>query len=52
VLAYWVRHRQALALEEGVPMLSFEPASAWGLHDRGLRREGSPLTSSFSIPTV
>jgi N-acyl-D-aspartate/D-glutamate deacylase len=40
VLAYWVRRRQALTLEEGVRMLSFEPASAWGFHDRGLLREG------------
>jgi N-acyl-D-aspartate/D-glutamate deacylase len=40
VLAYWVRRRRALTLEEGVRMLSFEPASAWGLHDRGLLREG------------
>jgi N-acyl-D-aspartate/D-glutamate deacylase len=40
VLAYWVRQRQSLALEEAVRMLSFEPASAWGLHDRGLLREG------------
>jgi len=40
VLADWVRRRGALTLEEGVRMLSFEPASAWGLHDRGLLREG------------
>jgi N-acyl-D-aspartate/D-glutamate deacylase len=40
VLAYWVRRRRALTLEEGVRMLSFEPASAWGLHQRGLLREG------------
>jgi N-acyl-D-aspartate/D-glutamate deacylase len=40
VLAYWVRRRQALALEEGVRMLTLEPATAWGLHDRGLVREG------------
>jgi N-acyl-D-aspartate/D-glutamate deacylase len=40
VLAYWVRRRAALTLEEGVRMLSFEPASAWGFHDRGLLREG------------
>jgi len=40
VLAYWVRQRQALTLEEAVRMLSFEPASAWGLHERGLLREG------------
>jgi N-acyl-D-aspartate/D-glutamate deacylase len=40
VLAYWVRRRRALALEEGVRMLTLEPASAWGFHDRGLLREG------------
>ena len=40
VLAYWVRQRQALTLEEAVRMLSFEPASAWGFSERGLLREG------------
>ena len=40
VLAYWVRRRQAVSLEEGVRMLTLEPATAWGLHDRGLVREG------------
>jgi len=40
VLAYWVRQRQALSLEQGVRMLTLEPATAWGLHDRGLLREG------------
>jgi N-acyl-D-aspartate/D-glutamate deacylase len=40
VLAYWERSRRALTLEEGVRMLTLEPASAWGLHDRGLLREG------------
>ena len=40
VLAHWVRDRQALTLEEAVRMLSFVPASAWGLHERGLLREG------------
>jgi N-acyl-D-aspartate/D-glutamate deacylase len=40
VLAYWVRRRQALTLEEAVRMLTLEPAAAWGLHDRGLLREG------------
>jgi N-acyl-D-aspartate/D-glutamate deacylase len=40
VLAYWVRRRRALSLEEGVRMLTLEPASAWGLHERGLLREG------------
>jgi N-acyl-D-amino-acid deacylase len=40
VLAYWVRERKALALEEAVRLLTLEPAAAWGLHDRGLIREG------------
>src|SRR5262249_44796664 len=40
VLAYWVRERKALALEEAVRLLTLEPATAWGLHDRGLVREG------------
>ena len=40
VLAYWVREKQALTLEEAVRMLSFVPASYWGLSGRGLLREG------------
>ncbi len=40
VLSHWVREKQAFTLEEGVRMLSFEPASNWGLADRGLLREG------------
>lgn len=40
VLSYWVRHKQALTLEEGIKMITFEPASHWGFHDRGLLREG------------
>jgi len=40
LLSYWVRARQALALEQAVRMLSFEPATYWGFVDRGLIREG------------
>ena len=40
MLSYWVRGRQAFTLEEAVRMLSFENASAWGMADRGLLREG------------
>jgi len=40
LLSYWVRTRQALALEQAVRMLSFEPATHWGFADRGLIREG------------
>jgi N-acyl-D-aspartate/D-glutamate deacylase len=40
LLSYWVREKQAVALEEAVRMLSFVPASHWGLVGRGLLREG------------
>jgi N-acyl-D-amino-acid deacylase len=40
VLSYWVREQQALALEEAVRMLTFVPASYWGLEGRGLLRKG------------
>jgi N-acyl-D-aspartate/D-glutamate deacylase len=40
MLGHWVRGEQALSLEEAIRMLSFENASAFGLHDRGLVREG------------
>ena len=40
VLAYWVREREELTLEEAVRMLTFEPATQWGFADRGLLREG------------
>jgi len=40
VLSYWVREKQALTLEEAVRMLTFVPASYWGLEGRGLLRKG------------
>jgi len=40
LLSYWVRAKQALALEQAVRMLSFELATHWGFTDRGLVREG------------
>jgi N-acyl-D-aspartate/D-glutamate deacylase len=40
LLSYWVREKQAVRLEEAVRMLSFVPASHWGLTGRGLLREG------------
>ncbi|MGH8007643.1 MAG: amidohydrolase family protein, partial [Candidatus Binatia bacterium] len=39
-LSHWVREKQALTLEEAVRMLTFVPASHWGLSGRGLLREG------------
>ncbi len=40
VLSYWVREKQALTLEEAIRMMTFVPASHWGLAGRGLLREG------------
>jgi N-acyl-D-aspartate/D-glutamate deacylase len=39
-LAYWVRHRHALALEDAVRRLTLTPASLWGLTGRGCVRPG------------
>ena len=40
LLSYWVRNKQAFTLEEAVRMLTFDNASAWNMHDRGLLRPG------------
>jgi N-acyl-D-aspartate/D-glutamate deacylase len=40
LLSHWVREKQAVTLEEAVRMLSFVPASHWGLTGRGMLREG------------
>jgi N-acyl-D-aspartate/D-glutamate deacylase len=40
MLAYWVRQRQIMSLEEAIKKLTFLPASIFGIHDRGLLRRG------------
>jgi N-acyl-D-aspartate/D-glutamate deacylase len=40
LLSYWVRAKQAFTLEEAIRKLTFDNASAWELHDRGLVRAG------------
>jgi N-acyl-D-aspartate/D-glutamate deacylase len=40
LLAHWVRDRQAFTLPEAVRMITHVPATAWGIGDRGLLREG------------
>jgi N-acyl-D-amino-acid deacylase len=40
MLAYWVRERQIMTLEEAIKKLTFLPASIFGIHDRGLLRRG------------
>jgi N-acyl-D-aspartate/D-glutamate deacylase len=39
-LAHWVRECGAFTWEEGVAMLTSQPAQEWGMDDRGLIREG------------
>ena len=60
LLSYWVRERQALALEDAIRMLTFVPASLWGFTDRGLVRPGlvadlnvfDPATVGAELPEV
>ena len=40
LLSYWVREKQAFTLEEAVRQITYDTATLWGLHDRGLVREG------------
>ncbi|MBI3799872.1 MAG: amidohydrolase family protein [Deltaproteobacteria bacterium] len=40
LLSHWVREKQAVTLDDAVRMLSFVPASHWGLTGRGMLREG------------
>jgi N-acyl-D-amino-acid deacylase len=40
LLAHWVRSLGEFSLEEAVRMITFAPARAWNLADRGLVREG------------
>jgi N-acyl-D-amino-acid deacylase len=40
LLAYWVRERQALTLEEAIALITSRPANVWRLRDRGVLRPG------------
>lgn len=60
VLSHWVREKQELTLEEAIRMLTFVPASNWGLQNRGLLRTGwaadvivfDPKKISPMLPTL
>ena len=60
LLAHWVRNKQAYTWEQGVRMLTFDPALLWGFSDRGLVREGmkadlavfDPATLDPGLPTA
>jgi len=40
LLSYWVREKQALTLEDAIKQITYNTATVWGLHDRGLLRKG------------
>lgn len=60
LMSHWVREKQAFTLEEAVRLVTYDTATAWGLHDRGLIREGmnadllvfDPQTIAPTMPEV
>jgi N-acyl-D-aspartate/D-glutamate deacylase len=60
LLSHWVREKQAFTLEEAVKMITCDIATQFGLHDRGLLREGlaadlaifNPATVAPRMPEV
>ena len=40
LLSYWVREREEFTLEQAVRLITHDTATAWGLYDRGMIREG------------
>ncbi len=40
LLSHWVRQEEAFTLEEAVRLITYDTATRWGFHDRGLLREG------------
>jgi N-acyl-D-aspartate/D-glutamate deacylase len=60
LLSHWVREKQEFSFEQAVRLITYDTATAWGLHDRGLIREGmnadllviDPDTVAPLMPTV
>ncbi len=40
MLSYWVREKAEFTLEQAIRKMTYDVASFWGLHDRGLVRQG------------
>jgi len=40
LLSHWVREKEALTLEQAVKFITYDTATHWGFHDRGLIRVG------------
>jgi N-acyl-D-aspartate/D-glutamate deacylase len=60
LLGHWVRREKALSLEEGVQLITSQPAQAFGFHDRGRVAEGfvadlvvfDPETIAPELPVI
>ncbi len=60
MLSYWVREKNEFTLEQAVRKMTYDIASFWGLHDRGLVRRGKvadlvifdPDTVAPRMPTL
>lgn len=60
LLSYWVREKQAFSLEQAIRRITYDTATVWGLHDRGLIRRGlaadlvvfDPETVGAQLPEV
>ncbi len=60
MLSYWVRQMGEFTLEQAVRKMTYDVASFWGLHDRGLVRQGKtadlvifdPDTVAPQMPTL
>lgn len=60
LLSHWVRDKGALSLEQAVRLITYDTATMWGLHDRGLVRVGmaadlavfDPATVAPRMPEV
>jgi N-acyl-D-amino-acid deacylase len=40
LLSHWVREKQEFTLEQAIRFVTYDTATHWGFHDRGLVREG------------
>lgn len=52
LLSRWVRERQDFSLEEAVRMITFDPARAWGVPERGLLHEGMVADINVFDPEI
>ena len=52
IFSHWVRRKQALTVEEAVRLVTYEPSTQWGLHDRGLLRVGLAADVTVFDPTT